>query len=114
VGDPERTDHLNLPIAIFGPPGRGACQRTARAAASASIGSDLPPLMTTLENAIQKSTTRPSLSVHYTSFLWVLLQELVRSTTHHFVACRGAGLPFSDIAPPSPWRSKSSLVGFES
>jgi hypothetical protein len=48
-------------------------------------------MRTTLENAIQKSTTRPSLSVHHTSFLWALLQELVRSTTHRFVACREGG-----------------------
>jgi hypothetical protein len=36
-------------------------------------------MMITLEKAIQKSTTRPSLSVHHTSFLWALLHELVRS-----------------------------------
>jgi hypothetical protein len=71
-------------------------------------------MMIVLEKAIQKSMTRPSLSVHHTSFLWTLLQELVRSTTHRFMACRGAGLPFSEITPAS-WRlSKSSLVGFES
>ena len=38
--------------------------------------------MITLEKAIQKSMTRPRLSVHHTSFLWALCQELVRSTTH--------------------------------
>jgi hypothetical protein len=74
----------------------------------------LPTMMITFEKAIQKSMTRPSLSVHHTSFLWALLQELVRSTTHRFVACRGAGLPFLEITPtkPRPWRS--SLVRFES
>jgi len=40
----------------------------------------------TLEKAIQKSMTRPRLSVHHMSFLWALLQELVRSITHRFVA----------------------------
>jgi hypothetical protein len=70
-------------------------------------------MMIVLEKAIQKSMTRPSLSVHHTSFLWTLLQEeSVRSTTHRFMACRGgAGLPFSEITPAS-WRlSKSSSGG---
>jgi hypothetical protein len=30
--------------------------------------------------------------VHHPSFLWALLQELVRSTTRRFVARRGAGM----------------------
>jgi hypothetical protein len=33
----------------------------------------LPTMMITFEKAIQKSMTRPSLSVHHTSFLWALL-----------------------------------------
>src|SRR5829696_6409358 len=37
--------------------------------------------MTTSEKVIQKSMTRPRRSVHHTSFLWTLCQELVRSTT---------------------------------
>ena len=74
----------------------------------------LPTMMITLEKAIQKSTTRPSLSVHHTSFLWALLQELVRSTTHRFVAASGAGLPFLEITPTKPRSSKSRRVRFES
>jgi hypothetical protein len=70
--------------------------------------------MITLEYAIQKSTTRPFRSVHHTSFLWVLSQELVRSTTHRLVAVTGAGLPFSEILALSPraasfWRVVQSI-----
>ncbi len=71
-------------------------------------------MMTTSEKAIQKSMTRPRLSVHHTSFLWALLHELVRSITHRFVAWSGAGLPFSEIMPTSPRSSRSTLVMFES
>ena len=74
----------------------------------------LPTIMITLEKAIQKSITRPSLSVHHTSFLWVLVQELVRSTTHRFVAPSGAGFPFWEITPSSPRSCKSRRVTFES
>jgi len=38
-------------------------------------------MMIALEKAIQKLITRPSRSVHHTSFLWALLHELVRSAT---------------------------------
>jgi hypothetical protein len=55
--------------------------------------------MITLEKAIQKSMTRPRFSVHHTSFLWALCQELVLSTTHRKRASSGADLPFSEIAP---------------
>ena len=58
--------------------------------------------MTTLEKAIQKSMTRPLRSVHQSSFLWTLFQEFVRSTTQRFVACSGAGLPFSEIVEVRP------------
>src|SRR5215217_2917028 len=53
--------------------------------------------MTTSEKAIQKSMTSPRRSVHQTSFLWASFacQELIRSTTHRFVAHNGAGLPLS-------------------
>ncbi len=51
-------------------------------------------MMTALEKAIQKSMTRPSLSVHQRSFLWAFVQELVRSMTQRFVLPRGAGRPF--------------------
>jgi hypothetical protein len=59
----------------------------------------LPTMMITLEKAIQKSITRPSLSVHHTNFLWAFCQELVRSTTQRFVARSGEGFPFSQITP---------------
>jgi len=36
-------------------------------------------MITTSEKATQKSITLPLLSVHHTSFLWALCQELVRS-----------------------------------
>jgi hypothetical protein len=36
--------------------------------------------MTTSENATQKSTTFPTLSVHHESFLWALCHALVLST----------------------------------
>src|SRR5215208_7212708 len=49
----------------------------------------LPTMMSALEKAIQKSRTRPSLSVHHVSFLWALIQELVRSTNHLLVVPRG-------------------------
>ena len=56
-------------------------------------------MMTTSENATQKSITRPLLSVHHTSFLWALCHEFVRSTTQRFPALSGDGLPFSEISP---------------
>ena len=59
----------------------------------------LPTMMIAFEKATQKSMTRPLRSVHHTNFLWALLQELVRSTTHRFVAASGAGFPFSEITP---------------
>ncbi len=59
-------------------------------------------MMITSEKATQKSITRPRLSVHHTSFLWALFQELVLSTTQRFVAVSGAGLPFWAISPISP------------
>ena len=70
------------------------------------------PTMITFEKAIQKSMTRPSLSVHHTSFfLWALLQELVRSTTHRFVACRGASLPFLEATAMEKLSSEVRVVG---
>ena len=71
-------------------------------------------MMITLENAIQKSTTRPFRSVHHTSFLWALCQELVRSTTHRLVAVTGAGLPFWGISALSPRAASLSRVACES
>lgn len=55
--------------------------------------------MLALEKATQKSMTRPFLSVHHRSFLWALVQELVRSMTQRFVAPRGAGSPLEEITP---------------
>ncbi len=55
--------------------------------------------MTTLEKATQKSITRPSRSVHHTSFLWALCQELVLSTIQRIPALTGAGLPLVEIKP---------------
>ncbi len=43
-------------------------------------------MMTTSENATQKSITLPTLSVHHTNFLWALCHALVLSTTHRYVA----------------------------
>ena len=74
----------------------------------------LPTVMTTSENATQKSMTRPSLSVHHTSFLWALCQELVRSTTQRFVLRSGAGLPFSEIMGSKPRDFSFSRVVSES
>jgi hypothetical protein len=71
-------------------------------------------MMITLENAIQKSMTRSSLSVHHTSFLWALCQEFVRSTTHLKPFVSGALLPFSEITPTKPLSSRSRRVSFES
>ncbi len=55
-------------------------------------------MMTTAEKASQNATTRARRSVHQTSFLWALVQALVRSTTQRWVAARGAGFPFGEIA----------------
>jgi len=73
-------------------------------------------MITTSEKATQKSITRPLLSVHHASFfLWALCHELVRSTTHLFVAPSGADFfPFSEISPISPRPSRRSRVTNES
>ncbi len=55
-------------------------------------------MMITSEKATQKSMTVPRLSVHHTSFLWALCQELMRSTIYRFVALTGADLPFRKIS----------------
>ena len=74
----------------------------------------LRTMITTLENAIQKSITGSSLSVHQTNFLWTLCQEFVLSTTQRKPAVSGAGLPFSEMTPTKPWRWSSRRVTFES
>lgn len=71
-------------------------------------------MITTSEKATQKSITRPSLSVHHTSFLWALCQEFVLSTTHRKPAVSEALLPFSEITPVKPLCSRSRRVTFES
>jgi hypothetical protein len=71
-------------------------------------------MITTSENATQKSITFPTRSVHHTSFLWALCHELVRSTTHRFVAQNGAGLPFPEISHLSPSSARRSRVRRES
>ena len=71
-------------------------------------------MMITLEKAIQNSMTRPRLSVHHTSFLWALCQELVRSTIHRLVAATGAGLPFCEISAFRPRARSFSRVASES
>ena len=71
-------------------------------------------MMIASEKAIHKSMTRPRRSVHQSSFLWALCQEFVRSTTHRFVACSGAGLPFSEIMGVRLRASRRSLVASES
>ena len=72
-------------------------------------------MMTTLENATQKSITLPTRSVHQTSFLWALCHELVLSTIQQrFVAQNGAGLPFPEISHSSPNSSRRSRVRRES
>ena len=68
-------------------------------------------MMITSENAIQKAMTRPRLSVHHTSFLWTLCQELVRSTIHRLVAATGAGLPFREVSAFRPPARSFSRVG---
>jgi hypothetical protein len=58
-------------------------------------------MITTSENATQKSITRSTCSVHHTSFfMWASFacHEFVRSTTHRFVAQNGAGLCFPEIS----------------
>jgi hypothetical protein len=59
-------------------------------------------MITTSENATQKSITRPRLSVHHTSFLWALCHEFVRSDYLHDPAFRslqrGGLAPLSDHA----------------
>ena len=73
-------------------------------------------MITTSENATQKSITFPTRSVHHTSFLWASFagHELVRSTTHLLVAQKGAGLPFPEISHLSPSSARRSRVRRES
>ena len=72
-------------------------------------------MITTSENATQKSITLPTRSVHHTSFfLWALCHELVRSTTHRFVAQNDAGLPFPEISHLSPSSARRSRLRRES
>jgi hypothetical protein len=69
-------------------------------------------MITTSEKATQKSITFPTRSVHHTSFLWASFacHELVRSTTHRFVAQNGASLPFPKISHLSPSFARRSRI----
>ena len=71
-------------------------------------------MITTLENATQKSITLPTRSVHHTSFLWALCYELVRSTTQRSPICSRVGLPFSEISGVKPRDRSFSRVVSES
>jgi hypothetical protein len=59
---------------------------TFQTVASPGFSDEPPTVIITSEKATHKSMTLPSLCVHYTSFLWALCQELVRSTSQRFVA----------------------------
>ena len=48
-------------------------------------------MMIAADNAIQNATTPARRSVHQTSFLWALVQAMVRSTTPRCPAVIGAG-----------------------
>jgi hypothetical protein len=61
-------------------------------------------MVTTFDKAIQKFITRARRSMHFTSCLWALCQEFVRSTIHRPVVANGASLPFSE---PSGIRTSS-------
>ena len=72
-------------------------------------------MMTTSEKTTQKkSITLPLRSVHHTSLIWALCQELVLSTTQRFVAVSIAGLPFWTISAFSLRSSSRSRVALES
>ena|SRR5918995_1689429 len=71
-------------------------------------------MITTSEKATQKSITLPTRSVHHTSFLWALCQELVLSATQRSVSQNGAGLPFLETSASSPRSLRRSRVAFES
>jgi len=71
-------------------------------------------MITTSEKATQKSMTRPSRSVHHTSFLWALCQEFVRSTTYRIQALSGADLPFLEISPSRQRAASFSRIAVES
>jgi hypothetical protein len=72
-------------------------------------------MMITLENAIQKSITRPFLSVHHTNFLCAFCQEeFVLSTTQRFVAPSIEGFPFWQMTPIRSRSAKRLRVSSES
>jgi hypothetical protein len=74
-------------------------------------------MITTSENATQKSMTGPLLSVHHISFFSCGLASLAtswcaRSHPPRFVAAlSGAGLPFSEISASSPRSFLQTLAG---
>lgn len=71
-------------------------------------------MMITAEKASQNATTAPRHAVHQTSFLWALVQALVRSTGQRCEAAIGAGLPSGAISPRSPRRVNRSRITPES
>ena len=71
-------------------------------------------MMITFEKEIQKSITRPRLSVHHTNFLWAFCQALVRSTIQRFVAASGEGFPFCEITPIRSRSARRLRVSSES
>ena len=71
-------------------------------------------MMITFEKLIQKSITRPFLSVHHTNFLCAFCQEFVLSTTQRFVAPSTEGFPFLEMTPIRSRSAKRLLVRPES
>ncbi len=59
-------------------------------------------MMMAVKTAIPKATTTARRSVHQTSFLWALIQAVVRSTTQRCPAVTGAGRPRRAISLPNP------------
>jgi len=73
---------------------RSAARSALPAVATPGFSNEPPHDDDHLGEGVGKSMSGPRRWVHHTSFLWALFQEFVRSTTHRFVACKGAGLPF--------------------
>ncbi len=59
-------------------------------------------MMIAAEQVRQNAMTGALRSVHQTSFVYALVQALVRSTGHRAEAAMGAGRPFAAITPTRP------------
>jgi hypothetical protein len=59
-------------------------------------------MITTSDNATQKSIILPTRSVHRTSFLWALCHELVRSTAYSPQTVQACPTPRSPTSVPTP------------